>query len=336
MKAVELSGYEGLDGLRVVDVPKPNVAAHECLIEVKATGINFAELELTRGRYRIGKEPPFIMGFEAAGVVREIGKTVKNLKIGDRVTTIVSSGGYAEYATAPAEMTIPIPEGVGFPEATTIPIQGLTAHLLLTQVAKVQATESVLIQAAAGGVGTYLVQLAKIAGVQRVIALVGSEEKMPLVESLGADVVVDTSRGDWVDRVRAATDGRGVDLLLEAASGEFGKQSFRLLAPFGRMVVFGARNVHDTFGPEQIQQLIYNNQTITAFNIPSYKPEKVVASIGPLLSLIASGKLKLFASIQFTLHEVRQAFEALASRKTVGKVVLIPSATEVCSASAGV
>lgn len=135
MKAVELGGYDGLDGLRVVAVPRPNVAAHECLIEVKATGINFAELELTRGRYRIGKEPPFIMGFEAAGVVREIGKKVKNLRIGDRVTSVVSSGGYAEYATAPAEMVIPIPDGVGFAEATTIPIQGLTAHLLLTQVA---------------------------------------------------------------------------------------------------------------------------------------------------------------------------------------------------------
>jgi NADPH2:quinone reductase len=232
-------------------------------------------------------------------------------------------------------MVIAIPEGVGFAEATTIPIQGVTAHLLLTEVAKVQATESVLIQAAAGGVGTYLVQLAKIIGVQKVIAVVGSQDKVRFVESLGADVVIDTSRGDWADRVRAATDGRGVDVVLEAAAGEFGKHSFRLLAPFGRMVVFGARNVQDTFDREQIQQLIYNNQTITAFNIPSYKPEKIVASIGPLLSLIGSGKVKLFASIQFALDEVKQAFETLASRKTVGKVVLIPSATEVCSTSAG-
>src|SRR3954466_8425546 len=106
MKAVELNGYEGSASLRVVDVPRPKIAANECLIEVKATGINFAELELTRGRYRVGKEPPFIMGFEAAGVVREVGETVKNLKVGERVTTIVSSGGYAEYATAPAEMAI--------------------------------------------------------------------------------------------------------------------------------------------------------------------------------------------------------------------------------------
>ena len=335
MKAVQLSGYEGLDSLQVVDVPKPRIAAHECLIEVKATGINFAELELTRGRYRIGKEPPFIMGFEAAGVVREIGETVKNVRVGDRVTTIVSSGGYAEYATAAAEIVIPIPEGVGFAEATTIPIQGLTAHLLVTEVAKVRATESILIQAAAGGVGTYLVQLAKIIGVRKVIAQVGSQDKVAFAHSLGADVVVDTSRGDWPDHVRAATDGCGVDVVLEAASGEFGKQSFRLLAPFGRMIIFGARNVRDTFGPEQIQQLIYNNQTITGFNIPSYKPEKIAASLDPLLGLIANGKLKVFASSHFMLDEVKQAFEALASRKTVGKVVLIPTASKVCSAGAG-
>jgi len=324
MKAVELNGYEGPSNLRVVDVPKPKISERECLIEVKAAGINFAELELTHGRYRLGKEPPFIMGFEAAGVVREIGESVKNLEVGDRVTTIVSSGGYAEYATAPADMVLPIPEGVGFAEATTIPIQGLTAHLLLTQVAKVKPTESLLIQAAAGGVGTYLVQLAKIMGVRKVIALVGSPDKMRFVESLGADVVFDTSRSDWMDQVRAATGGRGVDVVLEAASGEVGKDSFRLLAPFGRMIVFGARNVHDTFGPEQIRQLIYNNQTITAFNIPSYRQETIAASVGPLLALITSGKLKLFATSQFALDEVRKAFEALASRKTVGKVVLIP------------
>jgi NADPH2:quinone reductase len=100
------------------------------------------------------------------------------------------------------------------------------------------------------------------------------------------------------------------------------------------MVVFGARNVHDTLGPEQIQQLIYKNQTITAFNIPSYRPEQIAASVGLLLGLIAGGKLRLFAPSQFALHEVKQAFEALASRKTVGKVVLIPSAGKPCSAPA--
>ena len=327
MKAVELNGYEGLESLRVVEVPMSQISENECLIEVKATGINFAELELTHGRYTVGKNPPFIMGFEAAGVVHDVGAAVKNLRVGDRVTTIVSSGGYADFATAAAEMTIPIPPGVSFAEAVTIPIQGLTAYLLLKEIARVKNSDSVLIQAAAGGVGSLLVQLAKIFGVKNVIALVGSQEKVCFVQSLGADVVIDSSAADWADRVREATDGRGADVVLEAASGEFGKQSYRLLAPFGRMVLFGARNIYDTFAPEHLQQLIYNNQTLICFNIPSYKPELLAASIGPLLELIASGRLKLFAETQFPLQRVREAFEALASRRTVGKVVLIPDPT---------
>jgi NADPH2:quinone reductase len=327
MRAVELNGYDGLDSLRVVEIPTPKVAANECLIEVKATGINFAELELTRGRSGVGKEPPFIMGFEAAGVVRAIGASVGSVKVGDRVTAIASSGGYAQYATAVAAMAIPIPQGISYAEATTIPIQGLTAHLLLTQVARVQPPESLLIQAAAGGVGTYLVQLAKILGVRKVIALVGSPEKVDVVESLGADIVVDTSKADWGERVFAATDGVGVNVVMEAAAGDFGKQSFRLLAPFGRMIMFGARNAHDTFGPKEIQQLIYKNQTISAFNLPSYKPEDVAASVGPLVELIAGGKLRLIVSGEFPLDRVKDAFEAFASRQTIGKVVLIPNDT---------
>jgi NADPH2:quinone reductase len=327
MKAVELTGYQGIESLRVINAPLPEISKNECLIEVKATGINFAELELTHGRYRIGKEPPFVMGFEAAGVVREVGAAVKNLRVGDRVTSIVSSGGYAEYASAVAEMAIPIPPNVGFAEAVTIPIQGLTAHLLLKEIARVNPTDSVLVQAAAGGVGSCLVQLARIFGAKKIIALVGSQEKVEFVKSLGADHAINSSAPDWADRVRNATDGRGVDVVLEAASGEFGKQSYKLLAPFGRMIVFGARNVRDTFGPDQVQQLIYNNLTITGFNIPSYKTEVIGASVGPLLELIATGKLKLFAEHQFPLDHVKEAFEAVASRRTIGKVVLIPGAT---------
>jgi NADPH:quinone reductase len=138
--------------------------------------LNFAELELTKGKYSVGNPPPFIMGFEAAGVVAEVGSGVKNLAVGDRVTTIVSSGGYAEYATADASSAIPIPDGISFAQASTIPIQGLSAYTLLKYVARPQPGESVLIQSAAGGVGTYLVQLAKIMGVTKVIALASRKE----------------------------------------------------------------------------------------------------------------------------------------------------------------
>src|SRR4051812_28630035 len=127
MEAVELTAFAGVNGLRVVHIPVPKPGAQQVLIEVKAAGINFAELELVKGRYPVGKELPFIMGFEAAGVVVERGSEVLEPRISDRVAAIVASGGYAQYATADATACIPIPEDLSFMEATTIPIQGMSA-----------------------------------------------------------------------------------------------------------------------------------------------------------------------------------------------------------------
>ena len=137
---------------------------------------------------------------------------MKNVKVGDKVTAIVSSGGYAEYATADAHVAIPIPSGISFAEASTIPVQGVSAYALLKFAAKPQAHETILVQAAAGGVGLYVVQLAKIIGVKRVIALASAREKLDLVKSLGADVAINYSDKSWPDQVRDATDGKGVDV----------------------------------------------------------------------------------------------------------------------------
>jgi len=323
-EGIELSGFEGLNCLRVVEVEKPRPGANEVLIDVKAAGINYAELELTKGKYNVFKKPPFIMGFEASGVVVEVGSRVRNLKVGDRIASIVSSGGYAEYATARADLAIPIPDGISFAEASTITIQGLSAYTLLKFAAKPRPTESVLIQAAAGGVGLYLVQLAKIMGVRKLVALASGKEKISLLKTLGANVAIDYSCGDWADKVRDATGGDGVDVILEAASGEVGERSFRLAAPFGRIVIFGARNIHDTLSSEKIQQLIYKNQSIIGFNFPSLRRRQVARSVSELLTLISQGKIKLFADNSFPLVEVKAAFQALVGRETIGKLVLIP------------
>ncbi len=309
MKAIELSGLEGFKSLRVADVEKPKPAANQILIEVMAAGINFAELELTWGRYPALKPLPYVLGFEAAGIVAEIGSHVKNLKVGDKVTAIVSSGGYAEYATADAHVAIPIPSGISFAEASTIPVQGVSAYALLKFAAKPQAHETILVQAAAGGVGLYLVQLAKIIGVKRVIALASAREKLDLVKSLGADVAINYSDKSWPDQVRDATDGKGVEVVLEAASGEVGDESFKLIAPFGS---------------EKIQQLIYKNQSLIGFNIPTLRPEQIGECVPELLNLIAQGRVKLFVNTAFPLSEVKKAYEAVSSRHTIGKVVLTP------------
>ncbi len=324
MRAVELTGFEGFKSLRMTEVNKPKPSANEVLIEVKATGINFAEIEMTKGNYPAVKKPPLVMGFEAAGIVVDAGPNAKNVKVGDKIAAVVSSGGYAEYATADADRAIPIPDGTSFAEATTIPIQGLTAYMMLKVVARPQPDESVLIQAAAGGVGIYLVQLAKILGLKKIIALAGSDENTQLVRSLGAGVAINYSMKDWPRQVREATGGSGVDVVLEAAAGEVGEESFKLLAPFGRMVVFGARNIHESFSAERIRQLVYKNQSISGFNVPTFRPEQITECLPGLLRLIASGEVRLFADTSFPLTKVEAAFELVSNRRNVGKVVLIP------------
>lgn len=324
MKAVQLTGFNGLGSLKVVEVDRPKPQAHELLIKVEAAGINFAELEMARGKYPARKQVPFVMGFEAAGTVVETGAGANGVKMGDRITAIVSSGGYAEFAIADAAMAIPIPHRVSFPEATTIPIHGLTAYALLKFAAKPQVGETLLIQSAAGGVGLYLLQLAKLLGVRKVIALVGSKHKIELVRGLGADIAVDYSQKDWTEQVLRVTDGIGADVVLEAAAGDIGEASFQLAAPFGRVVLFGARNIHEPFAPERIQQLIYKNQSVIGFNLPSMRPEQLAECVPNLVDLIARRQLKIFANHAFPLEQVSEAFAALASRQTVGKVVLIP------------
>lgn len=324
MKAVQLTGFGSFENLKVVDITKPTPQAREILIRVEAAGINFAELEMVKGRYPSGKALPFVMGFEAAGTVVETGALANGIKVGNRVAAIVSSGGFAEFAVADASRAIPIPEGVSAAEATTIPVQGLTAYALLKLVAKPQLDESLLIQAAAGGVGLYLVQLAKHFGLRKVVALAGTKEKCDLVRQLGADVAIDYSQGNWADLVREATGGKGMDVILEAAAGDVGRESFTLLAPFGRVVLFGAKNVHETFEAQQIQRLVHGNQTVIGFNLPTMKPELLGRCVADLLTLVMERKLKLFAESVFPLDQARAAFDALASRKTVGKVVLVP------------
>lgn len=325
MKAVQLRSFEGIKGLELVDVSTPRPGPGEVLIQVKAAGINYAEVEQIHGKYpTFGKEIPFVMGVEVAGVVTGLGSSVTQIDMGDSVAAIVSSGGYAEFAVAPSQALIRIPPGISFAEATTIPIQGMTAYTLLKYLVEPVAPESLLIQAAAGGVGLYLVQIAKLFGIKRVLALASSDEKLELVKALGADVVVNYSKPDWVERVRQATNGKGVDVVLQMSSGQIGEKSFNLAAPGGRIVLFGAKNYHDTISAEQVRQLIWQNQSLVGFAYPTLPPEQVAQSLPGLLELIAERKLKLFAHQSFPLSQTPRAFEALLSRKTIGKVVLTP------------
>ena len=161
-------------------------------------------------------------------------------------------------------------------------------------------------------------------GVKKVIALASTKEKLDLVKNLGADFAINYTEQDWVAQVQQASGSRGVDVVLEATSGEIGDKSFKLMVPFGRAVIYGAKNAHDSFPTDKVRQLILKNQSVTGFNFPSLQAEQIGKSVPALLELITNGLVKLFANHAFGLADVGRAFEALSNRQTVGKVVLTP------------
>ncbi|MCU1247234.1 MAG: NADPH:quinone oxidoreductase family protein [Edaphobacter sp.] len=325
MKAIQLHGFEGPGSARLVDIDRPKRGANEILIEVKASGINYADALQTYGKYpTFGKEVPFTLGFEAAGIVRELGPGVTNVKIGDPVAAAVSSGGYAEYALAAGAAVIPLPSGLSFAEAAALPIQGMSAYTMLKYAVMPVAPSSVLVQAAAGGVGLFLVQLARHFGIGKVIALASSSEKLQLAKTLGADESINYTEADWPDQVRRATDGRGVDVVLQMSTGQVGKESFKLAAQGGRIVIFGAENYHDSINTEQVRQLIWQNQTIAGFAFPALSPIQIAESQPLFMDLVRAGKLRILAEHVFPLADAAVAIEMLLSRKTMGKVVLRP------------
>src|ERR671938_1473121 len=230
MKAIQVSEFGDPDVLEHVDVERPSPGEGEVLVEVKAAGVNYADTMHRRNQYLVETPLPFVPGFEVAGVVAEVGPNAGNTAVGERVVTILESGGYTEYAVVAAQNLIPIPGRVSFEEAAAIPVQGLTAYHLLETSGMLKEGESVLVHAAAGGVGTLAVQMAKLMGASPVIATASTAEKLDLASELGADVLIDYTEEDWPQQVREATGAAGADVILEMVGGEFVQKNLECLA----------------------------------------------------------------------------------------------------------
>lgn len=329
MKAIQYSRFGGPDVLGIVEIETPSPGPGEVLIKVGAVGVNFFEVLMRQDRYAVTPPLPFIPGVEIAGTIATLGEGVTTVSIGDRVAAAlyvagVQSGGYAEYVAVKADVVMRLPDEISFATATALQVQGLTAlHLLRSHSA---AGKKVLISAAAGGVGSLLVQLAKRGGAKRVIAMASSAGKLALAQELGADAGVDYAQPDWHEQVRAATDGAGPDLIFDASGGDIPARCLALLAPFGRLVLYGPLSLAD-FRPdgEALKTLIFGNRSIAGFSLlPHLAPERLAGELGDLFALALSGELKLLPGASFPLARASAAHAALESRRTAGKLVLLP------------
>jgi NADPH2:quinone reductase len=313
---VQISEFGGPEVLQLVELPDPVPGDGLEVVDVTAAGVNYADTHATDNSYLQAQQLPQVPGSEVAGRAAD----------GRRVVSLVGSGGYAEKALAPAGLTFDVPDGVDDAAAVALLVQGLTAWHLLRTCARMAPGESVVVHAAAGGVGTLAVQLAKTWGAGRVIGVASSPDKQELAKSLGADVTVDAEAGDMNAALREANDGRKVDIVLEMVGGTTFDGSLRALAPFGRLIVFGmASRTPPT--PVAPASLMVGSKTVMGFWLVDClgRPGMLAEPMAELLDMTASGALRPIVGGRYPLADARQAHEDMRARRTTGKVVLDPT-----------
>jgi NADPH2:quinone reductase len=318
MRAVQIAEFGGPEVMQLAELPMPEAGDGAVLVKVTGAGINFADTHSRTDDYHVSNPLPYVPGGEVVGVREDTG---------ERVLALTGQGGYAEYTVAPEATTFPVPDGIEDGAALALLVQGVTAYHLLHRCARVQPDEVVVVHAAAGGVGSLAVQLAKLAGA-RVIATASSEEKRALASKLGADATVDSTPAGLCRRLREANEGRKVDVVLEMAGGETFSESFKALGRFGRLVAYGnASRESASLSNMDVQQ--HSRSVIGYWLVDCLSdPQGLVAQpLAELFALVADGKLAPIIGRTYPLADAAQAHLDLEARTTTGKLVLDPVAS---------
>jgi NADPH2:quinone reductase len=321
VRAIIVPEYGSSDVCELTDIDPPEVGPGEVLVDVRAVGLNFADIVQRRGEYPGTEPPPYVPGREAAGVIAEVGDGVDR-EVGDRVVVFVSGGAYAEQVAAEESAVFDIPESMSFMEAAGFPIQFLTAYHILHTCGDIGGAETVLVHAAAGGVGTATVQLAARTDTE-IFATASTERKRELAASLGADHTIDYTEVSVPDVIADHTNGRGVDLVLDGVGGEVFHDSLDALAPFGRLVAYGFAS--GDIAEVDTGRLLFENDCVVGFHLGNARrtdPDLIHAAVPELSATLASGELRVVVGETFPLEAAGEAQELIESRGSTGKVVL--------------
>ncbi len=322
MKAIQVSQTGGPEVLQLADLPVPQPKANEAIVKIAASGVNFIDTYQREGRYKVPL--PFVPGQEAAGVVASVGAEVKSVKPGDRVAWAAVLGSYAEYAAVTADRLVPVPSGVSDQQAAAVMLQGMTAHYLIHDSFPLKRGQTALVHAAAGGVGSLLVQMAHDIGA-RVIATVSTEEKAKLAREAGADELILYTQTDFETETKRLTGGHGVDVVYDGVGKTTFEKGLNVLRPRGMMVLFGGSS-----GPVPPFDLIQLSQKgslyVTRPALGNYiaTTEELRARSSAVFKMIVEGKLKLRIEHAYPLADAATAHRDLEGRKTTGKLLLMP------------
>jgi NADPH2:quinone reductase len=323
MRAVEISKPGGPEVLKVTDRPKPAPKPHEILVKVAAAGVNRPDVLQRMGKYKVPPDASDLPGLEIAGEVVDLGAAVKMWKVGDRVCALVHGGGYAEYCVAPEVQALPVPRGLSMVEAASLPETFFTVWSNVYDRARLAAGESLLVQGGSSGIGVTAIQMAAATG-NRVFATAGSDEKCAACVRLGAEKAFNYRIQDFAEEARAATGGKGVNVILDMVGGDYVPRELKLLAEDGRLVFIAYLR-----GPKSeldIDALMRKRLTLTGSTLrprpvehKGYIARNLREKIWPL---IEAGKIKPEIYKTFALEQAPDAHRLMESSQHIGKLVL--------------
>ena len=320
MKAIKITSYGDADVLKLSDTEtKPAPSVGQVLVKIHAAGVNFVDIYQRRGGYPV--KLPFIPGLEASGVAEAIGEKVTDIRPGDRVAYNGHLGSYSEYTAIDAEKLIPLPEEMSFTEGAAFPLQGMTAHYLIHDFRKPKKGDTVLIHAAAGGVGLLLVQWAKKLGAT-VVGTVSTDEKARIAKDAGADHVVLYTRQDFVSETKRLTGGRGAELILDGVGKSTFAGDLEAAAIHGHVVIYGAASgPADPIAPNS---LMAKSLSVSGGSLPNFTAtrEDLLRRAKDVLQAINEGWLKLRIDHVIPLPDAVNAHRLLEGRQSMGKIVL--------------
>jgi NADPH:quinone reductase len=322
MRAIQVQAKGGPDALEPVDIDSPSPGPDDLLVDIAAAGVNFIDTYQRSGVYDMPL--PFTPGVEAAGTVAEIGSAVTGFAVGDRVAWAMVPGGYAERAVVPAAKAVRVPAEVDDRTAAAAPLQGMTAHYLVASTYPVQAGDTALVHAAAGGMGLLLTQLIKSRG-GTVIGTVSTSDKERLAREAGADEIIRYTEADVTQGVRELTDGRGVDVVYDGVGRTTFDASLASLRPRGTLALFGASS--GPVPPVDPQRLNSAGSVfLTRPSLAHYILDRAELDwrCSEVFDSIASGALRIRIGATYPLADARRAHEDLEGRRTTGKLLLLP------------
>ncbi len=324
MQAIVCENFGPPSSLQLKTLPEPTAGPGEVVVQIKAAAVNFPDVLIIQNKYQHKPALPFTPGSELSGVVHAVGAGVSSLSPGERVAAYVGNGAFAQYIALPASGCIKLPDSLDFDTAAAFTLTYGTSYHALVDRAGLQAGETVLVLGAAGGVGLAAIEIAKALGAT-VIAAASSDEKLAVCRAHGADHLLNYSRDDLRERVKAYTDARGPDVVYDPVGGSFTEPAFRSIGWRGRYLIVGFANGEIPKLPMNLP-LLKGASVIGVFwgDFVKREPERNAQAIEVLLQWIAAGKLKPHVSRRYALADTAQALDEMAQRRVTGKVLVTP------------